>query len=183
MRAHGSAFMQGLRMAESHTLTPFERQLYRGLLMLAGGGIVVLFFYGELVGAVCVEFVSVWTRKSMPALAAGKMPALAPIEILFACLSCGLLGAIFLISQYLAYLLGCGRLLRLTTLWLWTILFGVLNALLAASVLPFVVAPGFGLVLMANAGVCVYFGSKAWRARRKANQAAQLPQDAVRSAS
>jgi len=175
--------MQVCGMAESHNLTPFERQLCRGLLMLAGVGIAVLLFYWELVAAVCVEFVSVWTRKSLPALAAGKMPALDPMQILFACLSCGLLGAIFLISQYLAYLVGCGRLLRLSTLWLWTILFGVLNALLAASVLPFVVAPAFGLVLMTTAGVCLYFGSQAWRARRKANQAAQLPEGAVRSAS
>ena len=110
---------------------------------------------------------SFWTQKSLPALVAGKMPSLDLIEVLFACLFCGLLGALFLISQYLAQLVGRGRLLRPSTLWLWTVLFGVLNFVLAASALPFAIAPGFGFVLITTAIVCVYFGGRAWRIRRK----------------
>src|SRR5688572_1119002 len=129
-------------MSDAYTLTPFERQLCRGLLMLGGLGVAMLFLYRQLVVTVCGEFISVWTRKTLPALSSGKMPALSLMDVIFACLVCGLLGALFLISQYLAYLVGFGRLLRLTNLWLWTILFGVLNGLLAASVLPLLAAPG-----------------------------------------
>jgi hypothetical protein len=153
-------------MSEVDELTPFERQLCRGFLTLAGIGIAVLLLHWQLVAMVCAEFISLSTRKTLPALAAGRMPDFDRMEFIFGCLVGGLLGAIFLMSQYLAYLVGCGRLLRPSTLWFCTMVFGGLNALLVCSVLPVIAAPAFGIVLIVTAGVCLYFGRKAWKARR-----------------
>jgi hypothetical protein len=145
------------------------------LLALAGGGIAVLLFYQRLVATVCGEFMSFWTQKSLPALAAGKMPRWIRSRSFSRACSADCSARFSSSRNTSRSWLGLGRLLRLSTLWLWTILFGVLNAVLSASVLPFVIAPGFGFVLMSTAGVCLYFGTQAWNAAPQSQPRAAQP--------